>query len=195
MWRAFAPPSVADTHRCGRTPRAHCFHWWPTRVVESANPFHEPDAPKGYYRSCRNPGPVNGVDGAQTIAGFEVEIGRQRLHNILAFVEHTCDSQIVNVVVLQRVHLGTLEVAHAAMWRQHEYGDAFFASQSIFGSRTGIARSCTQNIQAGSTLFKHVFEDLAQKLHGHVFEGQCGPLRQTQQAHAMIKRLDRHDIH
>lgn len=47
-----------------------------------------------------------------------------------------------------------------------------FAAQRVLGRRTSVAGSGAQDVQRGATLAQHVFEDLAQELHGHVLERQ-----------------------
>ncbi|CAM5777976.1 hypothetical protein CCAE64S_00040 [Castellaniella caeni] len=115
------------------------------------------------------------------MGALEVEVARQGLDDILAFVEHAAHGNVVDVGVLQRIHLRALEGAHAALRRKHEDRHTAFAAQGVFRRRAGIARGGAQNIERLAALIEHVFEDLAKKLHGHVLEGQRGAFGQAQQ--------------
>src|SRR5690606_41927789 len=66
--------------------------------------------------------------------------------------ENAMNRNIVNVRVLQGIHLSTLKIAHAAHWREHEYRYAMLAAQSIFRRRAGIARCRAQDSDAGTAL-------------------------------------------
>ena len=70
-----------------------------------------------------------------------------RLHNILTVVKHSLHGDIVDILVLQAVHLRALERAHFTVGRQHKYVHALFAAQGIFRSRTRIAAGRAQDIE------------------------------------------------
>src|SRR5690606_32790390 len=116
--------------------------------------------------------PVDGVDRTQAIRLFEFEVARQRLHDVLTVVEHALHRDIVDIGILQRIHLRPLEIAHSALRGQHAYGDTTLATHGVFGRRPRVAGRGTQDIQSSSPVFQHILEDLTQKLHGHVFEGE-----------------------
>ena len=65
-------------------------------------------------------------------------------------------------------------------------------------ARTRPPNRCTggraQDVQRGAALAQHVFEDLAQELHGHVLNASVGPLGQAQQRQAAGQRAQRHDV-
>ena len=56
--------------------------------------------------------------------------------------------------------------------------NAGLAVQGIFGGRAGVAAGGADNIQAFAFSRQHIFEGMAEKLHGHVFEGQRGAVGQ-----------------
>jgi hypothetical protein len=60
--------------------------------------------------------PVDRIDRANPVAGLEGGIGRDGLHDVLAVVEDSFDRNIVDVRVLQRIHLRLLERAHPVLW-------------------------------------------------------------------------------
>ena len=93
-----------------------------------------------------NTPPVNTVNRANMKIMFEMGIPLNGFYNILTIIKHTLHSNVVNIIVLQAIHLCTLKCRHLAFGRQHEYMNPFFASQSIFRSRTCIATGRTQNI-------------------------------------------------
>ena len=91
-----------------------------------------------------------------------------RLHHVLGVVEHAAYSDVVDVVVLQGVHLGALEGAHAAMGRQHEDAHAMLAAHRVFGGGAGVAGGGAENVDLLATLVEHVLEQVAKELHRHV---------------------------
>ena len=86
-----------------------------------------------------NATPVDGVDCADVVFGFEFCIVLYGFDDVLAVVKHAFNSDIVDVGILQAEHLSALECAHFAFRRQHEDIDALFAAQGVFGGRAGIA--------------------------------------------------------
>ncbi|KAG1440940.1 hypothetical protein G6F57_018863 [Rhizopus arrhizus] len=88
----------------------------------------------------------------------------------------------------------TAMFAHAAMRRQHEDGHALLAAQRVLGRRARVAGRGAHDVQRGAALGQHIFEDLAQELHGHVLEGQRRPFGQAQQRQAAVQRTQRDDV-
>ena len=86
-----------------------------------------------------NAAPVDGVDCADVVFGFEFGIVLYGFDDVLAVVKHAFNSDVVDVGILQAEHLRALECAHFAFRRQHEDIDAFFTAQGIFGGRAGVA--------------------------------------------------------
>ena len=83
--------------------------------------------------------PVDGVDCADMVFGFEFGIVLYGFDDVLAVVKHAFNGDVVDVGILQAEHLRALECAHFAFRRQHEDVDTFFTAQGIFGGRAGIA--------------------------------------------------------
>ena len=59
--------------------------------------------------------PVDGVDRADVVAALERGVGIDGFDEVLAVVEDAFNGDIVDVGVLQAVHLRLLERTHAAM--------------------------------------------------------------------------------
>ena len=127
---------------------------------------------------CHHASPVDAVDRADAVFLFEGGIVLNGFYNVLAVVKHAVHGDVVDVFVLQAVHLRALERAHFAFRRHHEHMDAFLAAQGVFGSRTGVAAGGADDVQGLPFAFQNIFKGVAQKLHGHVFEGQCGAVGQ-----------------
>ena len=91
--------------------------------------------------------PVDRIDRTDVVFFLERGIVLHRLHNILTVVKHPLHGDIVDIPVLQAVHLRTLERAHFAVGRQHKYVHSLFAAQGIFRSRTRITAGRAQDIE------------------------------------------------
>ena len=78
----------------------------------------------------------------------------------------------MDVLVQQRKHLRLLKRAHTPRRRCHEHPHALFAPHGIFGRAAGIAARGTQNVELLASPGQFVFKEIAQQLHGHVFESQ-----------------------
>ena len=135
--------------------------------------------------------PVDAVHGANGVAPFKRQIGRYRLNDVLAIVEHTLHGNVKNVGVLQAKHLRLLKRTHAAMRADHEHPNATFAAHGVFSGAAGVATGCPQDIERGATACQFVFKQLAKQLHGHVFKGQRRPVGQTQQVQVTVQRAQR----
>ena len=85
-----------------------------------------------------NARPVDGVHGADRMRGLERVVVRDRLHDVLRLIERPADRDIEDIGVFKRIHLGALEVTHAAVRRQHKDADPFPAPHRVFGSGPGI---------------------------------------------------------
>ena len=97
-----------------------------------------------------------------------------RFHNILAIVKHAFDGDIVDIFILQAIHLRALKRAHFTVGREHKHIHAFFAAQGIFGRRAGVAAGGAENIERFALFLQHIFKRIAEKLHRHIFKGQRG---------------------
>ena len=122
--------------------------------------------------------PVDRVDCANFVFVFESQIVGDCLHQILAIVKHTFDGDVVNVFIQQAEHLRLLKGAHAPVWAGHEHTHTAFATHGVFGSTAGVTAGGTKNVQLFTAAREFVFKQIAQQLHGHVFEGQGGAIRQ-----------------
>ena len=82
---------------------------------------------------------------------------------------------------MQAVHLRLLEEAHAAVWREHEDVDALFAAHGVFGGGAGVAGGGAEDVEARVAGFEDVGHGVAEELHGDVFEGERGAIREFEQ--------------
>ena len=95
------------------------------------------------------------------------------------------DRDVVDVGVLEGVHLRPLHRAHATGRREHEDADAFLPSEGVLGRRTGVARGGTQDVEDLAPLGQHVGNRLPQELHGQVLESHGRPLGQAHEDQAV----------
>src|SRR4029079_5256757 len=80
-----------------------------------------------------DPRPVDRIDGAEEVLTLERRIGGDVLDDVLAVVERSLDGEVVDVRVVERVHLRLLELAHPAVRRQNEYGEVALCAQRDIG--------------------------------------------------------------
>ena len=59
--------------------------------------------------------PVNGVDSSKAVFGFKLSILLQGFYDILAVIEHTFDGDVMDIFVIEAIHLCALEFTHFAM--------------------------------------------------------------------------------
>ena len=116
--------------------------------------------------------PVDRVYRTDMISCFKSGIVLYGLYNILTIVKHAFYGNVVDIGILQAVHLRPLEGAHFAFGREHEDVDAFFAAQCVFCGGAGVAAGRAQDIEMPAFLVQHIFERVAQKLHRHIFKRQ-----------------------
>ena len=121
---------------------------------------------------CEYTRPVDGIDRADVVRGFVGGVAVHRFDEVLAVVEDAFDGDVVDVFVLQAVHLRLLEEAHAAMRREHEDVDALFAAHGVFGGGAGVAGGGAEDVEARVAGFENVGHGVAEELHGDVFEGE-----------------------
>ena len=95
---------------------------------------------------------------------------------------------------MQAEHLRLLERAHAAMRAGHEDTHALFAAHGVFGRTAGVATGGTQDVELLATARQFVFEQVAQQLHRHVLERQCGAVGQRFKVQTAFEPLQRHDF-
>src|SRR6267142_715579 len=82
-------------------------------------------------------GPVDRIHRADAMPRLEGAVGVDLLDQVLAVVEDALYREVVDVRILQRVHLRALERAHAAVRGQHEDLDAALAAQRVLRRRAG----------------------------------------------------------
>ena len=138
--------------------------------------------------------PVDRIDRANLVLAFEVQVVGHRLDDVLTVVKHTLDCDVVDVLVHQAEHLRLLKRAHAAIRRGHENAHAFFATHGVLGCAAGVAAGGAENIELFTAPRQLVLKQVTQQLHGHVFKGQCGPIRQGLQVQAGFKLSHRNDF-
>src|SRR2546430_14649936 len=141
-----------------------------------------------------HPGPVDRIHRADAGPRLEGAVGVDLLDEVLAFVEDALHREVVDVRILQRVHLRALERAHAPVRGQHYTRDAALAAQRVLRRRAGVAGRRTKNIQSQIVLLKNRFKEIAKQLYGDVLEGERRPVRQAEKMKARLERLQRRDV-
>jgi hypothetical protein len=74
------------------------------------------------------------------VAGLERRVGVDLFDDALAVVERSLHREVVDVRVLQRIHLRALESAHAPVRREHVDVDSLAPAHRVLGRRAGVAR-------------------------------------------------------
>ena len=118
--------------------------------------------------------PIDRIHRANAVLALKSQVIRHGFDNVLAVVKHAFNGQVVDIFVLQAEHLGLLEWAHPAVGRGHEHPHAFFSTHRVFGGTAGVTRRGTQDVQRLAPAGQLVLKQVAQQLHGHVFERQRG---------------------
>ena len=118
--------------------------------------------------------PVDGVDGTDVPGGLEVGVHVDGLDQVLTVIEHTVDGDVDDVVVEEGEHLGALEGGHASGGGEHDDGKSGAAAQRVFGGGAGVAGGGTHDSQPVAAAGELIFEEFAEELHRHVFEGGRG---------------------
>ena len=80
------------------------------------------------------------------------------------------------------------------MRREHENVHAALAAHGVFSRRTGIARRRAKDIELFALVFQHVFKEIAEQLHGHVFEGQRRAVGQLEQPQTGLQPAQRRNL-
>ena len=137
--------------------------------------------------------PVDRVDRADRVRALEVEVGGDRLDEVLAVVEDAFDRDVVDVGVLQAEHLRLLERAHAAERREHEDVDAALALERVLGGAAGVARGRAEDGERAAAPRQLVLEGVAEELHRDVLERQRRAVREAEDEDAGLERAQRRD--
>ena len=135
----------------------------------------------------RDARPVDRIDGPDLVFLLELGVIGNRLDDILRVIKQPGDGDIEDVGVGQRIHLGALKGAHLAIRRKHEDLDVVLATHGVFGRRTGVAGGRAKDVDRLATLVEHVFEQIAEQLHGHVLEGQRRAVREFLRVQAVFQ--------
>ena len=138
--------------------------------------------------------PVDRVDGTDAVFFFETGVVLQRFDDVLAVIEHAFNRDIVDIFVLQAVHLRALEGAHFAFGRHHKHVHTGFAAQGVFRRRTGVAAGGAENVQRFAFFGQHIFKGVAEKLHGDVFKRQRRAVRQGLNADTVLQGTHGSDV-
>ena len=143
---------------------------------------------KVVHHLCHQACPVDGIDGSDLVLTFEIEIVRDGLDHVLAVIENALHRDVVDIVILQAEHLGLLERTHAAQRTGHENAHAFFAAHGVLGSAAGITAGGAQDVELLAATRQFEFKQVAQQLHGHVFESQRRTIGQCLQKQGRLSR-------
>ena len=100
----------------------------------------------------------------------------------------------MDVLIQQAEHLGLLKRAHAAVRRDHEHPQALFSAHRVLGSAAGVAAGRAKNIERLTPPRQFVFEQIAQQLHGQVFESERRAVGQGFKKKAVFKLSQRNDF-
>ena len=95
---------------------------------------------------------------------------------------------------MQAEHLRLLKGAHAPVRAEHEHANALLAAHGVFGGAAGVAAGGTQDVELLAAAAQFVLEQVAQQLHGHVFESQRGAVGQGFQIKAVGELFQRRDF-
>ncbi len=141
-----------------------------------------------------DPGPIDGVDGAEAPPLAEGLVVEHRLHQVLAVVEGALNGDVVDVIRRNGGHLAALDVGNPSLGVEDEDLDGAAVAAGLDGGRAGIARGGADDGDPFAPGLQHVVEDGAKELHGHVLEGQRRPVEQLQQPFALADFLQRGDF-
>ena len=127
--------------------------------------------------------------------GLEVGVHVDGLDQVLTVVEHTVDGDVDDVVVEEGEHLGALEGGHASGGGEHDDGKSASATQRVFGGGAGVAGGGTHDSEPVAAAGEFVFEEFAEELHRHVFEGGRGAVREVGDVQVgAFQGVDGHDL-
>ncbi len=114
------------------------------------------------------------------MAVAEGEVGKEPLDDVLAVVEGAVNSQIVDIPVEHGGHLQRLDRAYASVRVQHEEAQALTAAQTLDRGTARVAAGGGHDVECGVAACQHRLEELAEKLQGHILEGQCRAVEEFQ---------------
>ncbi len=137
--------------------------------------------------------PVDGVYGAEGLAGLEVQVAEDLLDDPLAVVEGPADGEIEDVGIGDGRHLQFLDGRDAAMWMKDEDVDILLATHPVNGSTPGVAGSGAEDVHLLAPLLQQILEEVAEKLQGDILERQGRAMEQLKNVDPIL--MDhRHDL-
>lgn len=168
-------------------------------------------------------GPVDAVDGAETVGAVDFWVGEEGFDDVLAcksvsvmimsepgvaayltIVECSLDCKVVHILVQHSRHLRFLYRADLALGVHNENADILLAAQTIDGCRASVTarRANDSQVLSARVLLalvpphKEVLKQIAQKLQGHILERKRRPMEQLQQMQVLllVQRHQRTDI-
>ena len=221
---AFPPCRAADRRRCGRTRRARRSRWWPGPAGAIGRPIMRamwpaqmlPKLPDGTRTTTcsslllgrrevalevvddlrRHARPVDGIDRADAVAvALNARSLDDRLDDVLAVVEHAAHGDVEDV--------GDPAASTSARAGRRLILPCGESMKTRMPCLPRMAYSAAEpvspevaprmlSVLAGP--LQHVFEQVAQQLHGHVLEGQRRAVGQFEQMQARLQGAQRRDL-
>mmetsp|Transcript_3751 Transcript_3751/g.9744 ORF Transcript_3751/g.9744 Transcript_3751/m.9744 type:complete len:288 (+) Transcript_3751:850-1713(+) len=117
-----------------------------------------------------DPGPVDGIDGAEPILLLEVEVAEKSLHDILAVIESALDCDAMDVFVEHARHLLLLNCGNTALGKQDEALHVLLATQAINRSTPRVTAGRSEHREPPGPPLQEVFVQIAESLEGDVLE-------------------------
>ena len=127
-----------------------------------------------------DPGPVDGIDRAQLVLFLELQIVEDGLDDGLPVVKGAAHRQIEDIGIGHRGHLQFLDGADPLVGVEDEDVDPLLAPHPVDRGAAGIAGGGAEDVHFAAGFLEQVLKDIAQKLQGHVLEGQGRPVEQLQ---------------
>lgn len=105
-------------------------------------------------------------------------MGEHALHDRLTVVEGAIKRKGMHIGIRRRRHLTALDIGHAPVGKQDEDVGAVTPAEGLDGSPAGVTGRGAHDGGATIPLGEHVIHHAAQKLHGHVLEGERWTMEQ-----------------
>ncbi|MBA7714707.1 hypothetical protein ES703_123738 [subsurface metagenome] len=98
------------------------------------------------YDLCKDPGPVDGIDGTQMISSLEVKLVEYGLDYGLTVIKGAFHCNIKDILLRYRGHLKGLHFAHPPLGMEYKDINIIFPFDSIDGGTACISGSSAQNV-------------------------------------------------
>ncbi len=134
----------------------------------------------------QDPRPVDGIDRAQMVLLLEGNIVEHGLDDGLAVVKGAADGQVEDIGISDRGHLQLLHGADPFMGMEDEDIDPLLAPHPIDGGAAGVARGGAEDIHLLAAFPEQIVKDIAEKLQGHILEGQGRAVEQLKNMHPAL---------